>query len=187
MIGLFAVMFLEGSSLPFPGVALVLTYGYLLPFSYVGTAFTAAGMSVIYCLASLIPYFLGRKLKGLFPKRMQKGLDKARKFFLRYGIWSVALSRPFGLGNYISYVAGMSKIRLVPYLFLTLAGIYPWAYVMLVLGNYFNGSYKALQSFYNQYSIYLYAAAGAALALMTVYFYIRHKKRKMKPAVKEGG
>jgi len=34
-------------------------------------------------------------------------VKKGQAFFNRYGVWSIALSRPFGVSNYISYVAGM--------------------------------------------------------------------------------
>jgi membrane protein DedA with SNARE-associated domain len=178
LAGLFAAMFLEGSSLPFPGIAVVLAYGYILPFSYWNTAWIAAWMSVIYCISSLIPYFLGRKLEGLFQKRPKKGLQKAKDLFVRYGGWSVAISRPFGIGNYISYVAGMSKMKLVPYLLLTFIGIYPWSYVMLLLGNYFNGSYEAYQSFYRNYSVYLYLGAGIIAGISFLFFFLKRNKAR---------
>ncbi len=148
IVGAFIVMFIEGSSVPFPGIVIVLAYGYLLPINYWNTLWIAAGMSVFYTVASLIPYILGSKVNGMIGQRSPKGLEKAKEMFIRYGRWSVALSRPFGIGNYISYVAGMSRMRIIPYLLLTLVGIYPWSYIMLLLGNYFNGSYEAFQKFY---------------------------------------
>jgi len=187
IIGLFAAMFLEGSSLPFPGIAVVLAYGYILPFSYWNTAWIAALMSVVYCLASLLPYFFGSKVEGLFKKRAKKGLDKAKRLFVRYGVWSVAFSRPFGLGNYISYVAGMSKMRLSSYLLLTFIGIYPWSFVMILLGNYFNGSYQAFKQFYDHYSGYLYSAVALILVMIFIYFYMKNKREQERTPVREGG
>ncbi|QDP39965.1 DedA family protein [Radiobacillus deserti] len=187
LIGLFAAMFLEGSSLPFPGIAVVLAYGYILPFSYWNTALVAAAMSLMYCLASLIPYFLGGKIDGLLKKGPQKGLQKAKNLFVRYGAWSVAISRPFGLGNYISYVAGMSKMRLTPYLLLTFVGIYPWSFVMILLGNYFNGSYEAFRTFYQSNSIYLYVTVSIAIVIIGLNMVIRKKRKAGKTFVKEGG
>lgn len=187
LVGLFAAMFLEGSSLPFPGIAVVLAYGYILPFSYLNTAWVAAGMSIVYCIASLIPYFLGSKLEGLFQNRPKKGLQRATDLFVRYGGWSVAICRPFGLGNYISYVAGMSKMRLTPYLFLTFIGIFPWSFVMIVLGNYFNGSYEAFRVFYQNNSMYLYIAVTVLLGIIFLYFFIKNKRNNSKTAIKDGG
>ncbi|WP_159426156.1 DedA family protein [Desulfolucanica intricata] len=169
LVGLFATMFLEGSSLPFPGIAVVIAYGYILPFKYFDIIWVAAGMSFVYCMASLIPYGLGIKFEGLFGKYPKKGLQKAKDLFVRYGYWSVAISRPFLIGNYISYVAGMSKMRLKPYLFLTFIGIYPWSLGMILLGKYFNGSYEAFRSFYLNNSVYLYIALIIIISLGIIF------------------
>lgn len=187
LFGLIAAMFLEGSSLPFPGIAIVLAYGYILPFSYWNTFLIAALMSVVYSISSLIPYFVGNKLERLFQKRSNKGLEKAKGLFIRYGGWSVALTRPFGLGNYISYVAGMSKMRLTPYLLLTFIGIFPWSFVMILLGNYFNGSYEAFRSFYQNNSIYLYIVAVITIGMIVSFFILKNKRNQVRSTVVEGG
>lgn len=186
LIGLFAAMFLEGSSLPFPGIAVVIAYGYILPFEYFNPLWIAAGMSLVYSLASLIPYYIGSKLEGLIWKHPKKGINKARDLFNRYGVWSVAVSRPFGLGNYISYVAGMSKMSLRQYLLFTFIGIYPWSYVMILLGKYFKGSHEALMSFYQNNSSYFYFALTILLGIIFLYLLIRNKNNQDKAVIKEG-
>lgn len=173
LTGLFAVIFLEGSSLPFPGVALVIAYGGLLEHSYAGTALLSLALAAAYSTASLLPYFLGNKLEKIFKKKFHKGLDKATGLFNRYGIWSIALSRPFGIGNYISYLAGISRIPLISYLVLTFLGIYPWCFVMLRLGHYFNGNYEAFQTFFETYQFYLYVGVIVVLVGIFVHY---HKK-----------
>ncbi len=176
LFGLFGSMFIEGSSLPFPGVAVVLAYGYILPLRFLYTARIAAGMSIMYCASSLIPYFLGSKLEGFLLKKPNKSLERAKNLFNRYGFWSVALLRPFGLGNYISYIAGMSEMKVVPYIFFTFIGIYPWSFAILSLGKYFNGNYKAFQSFYYKNSIFIYSAA-AILLISIIFFYVGNRKK----------
>ena len=178
--GLYVAMFLEGSSLPFPGVIIVLSYGYLLSPGYINTIFIAAGMSAFYTLASLIPYFLGLKLEERLPQRLKKGLNKGTAFFNRYGIWSISFSRPFGIGNYIAYVAGMSNVHIIKYFILTFLGIYPWSYIMILLGNYFKGNYEALKNYFSTYSIYGYAVVIVAVVIVGLVFYMRAKKSKQK-------
>jgi membrane protein DedA with SNARE-associated domain len=186
--GLFLVMCLEGSSLPFSGLIIVLSYGYVLSPGYFDTALIAVGMSAFYCLASLIPYFLGMKLERYFPKKLKKGLKKGVSFFNRYGGWSIAFSRPFGIGNYISYVAGMSRVNLFKYIVLTFLGIYPWSYVMILLGDYFNGNYEAFKSYFNSYSMYGYAAAIVVIMVIIVFYYKKLKQEKGRLSkVEEGG
>lgn len=178
--GLFLVMFLEGSSLPFPGLVLVLSYGYVLSPGYFQTSLIAGGMSIFYTLASLIPYFLGKKVQGLISKKMKKGLDKGISLFQRYGIWSIAISRPFGIGNYISYVAGMSKVKLFQYSLLTFVGIYPWSFIMILLGKYFKGNYEAMKEYFQQFGIYGYGILLVGLIIIAFFYYNKRKREKGK-------
>ena len=135
LIGLLVVMFLEGSSLPFPGVAVVLSYGYALRPSLSEVVIISIVMSIVYSIASFIPYALAYKSEETINKKFGKKLAKAQDWFRRYGLWSVCLTRPFSVGNYISYVAGMSKVPRVKYFFYTFIGILPWSIVMLFVGN----------------------------------------------------
>ncbi|MHC0036326.1 DedA family protein [Pseudoneobacillus sp. C159] len=186
--GLFVVMALEGSSLPFPGIVMVLSFGYLFSPSYVDTALIAFGMSLSYSLASLIPYFLGMKMERLISKRLRKGLSKGQQFFNKYGIWSIALSRPFGIGNYISYIAGMSKVQLLKYSLLTFIGIYPWSFVMILLGDYFNGNYEAFKEFFATYSLYFYGVIMVVIVGIVLFYYKKFKREKLLlMKTKEGG
>jgi membrane protein DedA with SNARE-associated domain len=188
MPGLFVVMALEGSSLPFPGIVMVLSFGYLFSPSYLDTAFIAAGMSLSYSLASLIPYFLGLKMERLISKRLRKGLARGQQFFNKYGMWSIALSRPFGIGNYISYIAGMSKVNVMTYLLLTFMGIYPWSFVMILLGDYFNGNYEAFKEFFVTYSPYFYGGIIIVITAIVLFYYKKFKREKLLLArAKEGG
>lgn len=186
--GLFVAMGLEGSSLPFPGIVMVLSFGYLFSPSLFDTVIIALGMSVCYSLASLIPYFIAMKMERLIPKRLQKGLAKGQQFFNRYGMWSIALSRPFGIGNYISYIAGMSKVPLMTYMVLTMIGIYPWSFVMILLGDYFNGNYEALKESVTSYSPYFYGGVTGIFLLISLFYYLKFKREKrLVVRMKEGG
>lgn len=135
LIGLLVVMFLEGSSVPFPGVVVVLSYGYALRPSLSELVIIGIVMSIVYSLASFIPYSLAYKSEDAIRKKFGKRLAKAQDWFMRYGLWSVSLTRPFSVGNYISYVAGMSKVPKVKYFLYTFIGILPWSIVMLFVGN----------------------------------------------------
>ena len=178
--GLFLAMFLEGLSIPFPGVVIVLSFGYLLSPGFLSIALISVGMSSFYSIASLIPFFLASKLEGHLPKRIKRGLEKGQSFFKRYGLWSIAISRPFGLGNYISYVAGLSKVNALKYFLLTFIGIYPWSFIMMFMGDYFNGNFATIKQFFKEQSIYFYAAAFI-LVLIGLYYIVRkYKAAKMK-------
>lgn len=177
LVGLFAAIFLEGASVPFPGIVVVLAYGGLLNLSLAGMAGIAAAMAVIYSVASLIPYFIGNKLEHLIRPNIRKGLDKASRIFKRYGIWSIALSRPFGIGNYISYLAGMSGVGLLKYLLLTFAGIFPWCLAILYLGDYLNGNYDRFLVLFDEYKMEFYGTGMLLAILFTAYAIWRLRKK----------
>ena len=176
--GLLFIMFLEGLSLPIPGFIVVFSYGYSLSPGYVNTAFIAIWMSISYSIGSLIPYYIGIKLEESFPKRLKKRLDKGMSFFNRFGIWSIALSRPLAIGNYISFVAGMGRVHLIKYLILTFLGIYPWSYGMIFLGDYFNGNYEAFRNYFSSYSMYGYGGVFVCIAFILLFYYKKLRQRK---------
>lgn len=167
--GLFLAMFLEGSSIPMPGVVIVLTFGYVLSPGFTGIAVIALVMSLFYTSASLIPFYLAAKLESKFPKKLKRKLAKSQDYFNRYGTWSIALSRPFGVGNYISYIAGLSKINPVKFFLLTFLGIYPWCVVMLWLGDYFNGNIEAVMQVFHSPEVYLFGLVGIIIGLLLLW------------------
>lgn len=132
-LGLYLSMLLEGSSLPFPGLAAVLAIGNLLSPNPLEAFWLALGMSLAYSIASFLPYIIGLKLQSRLHTKLK--LSKVQTWFQRYGVWSICISRPFGVGNYISYVAGMSNVNPLRYGVLTFIGIFPWAYTMLLLAS----------------------------------------------------
>lgn len=177
LFGLFTAIFLEGASVPFPGIIVVLAYGGLLDMSLAGMVGIAAIMAAIYSVASLIPYFIGNKLEHLIRPNIRKGLDKASRIFNRYGIWSIALSRPFGIGNYISYLAGISGVGLLKYLLLTFTGIFPWCLAILYLGDYLNGNYDHFLVLFDEYKIEFYGT-GLLLAMVFTGYAIWRRRKK---------
>ncbi|HSI66419.1 MAG TPA: VTT domain-containing protein [Planococcus sp. (in: firmicutes)] len=178
LFGLFIAIFLEGAAVPFPGIVFGLAYGGLLNLSPVGMAGIAAVMATIYSLSSLIPYFIGKKLEHLLSPRIRKALDKASRIFKRYGIWSIALSRPFGIGNYISFISGISQVGLVKYLALTYAGILPWSFGVLYLGDYLDGNYDRFLVLFDEYKVEFYGTGLLLAILFTAYSVWKHRKNE---------
>lgn len=139
-MGLFLSMFLEGSSVPFPGIIVVMAFGYLLHPEIPEIFWLSLSMALVYCLASYIPYAIGRRLEINAAGKLGKRLAKAQYLFRKYGEFSICVTRPFMLGNYISYVAGMSRVKPWRYGLLTFSGIFPWAFAVLLLGKLYYGS-----------------------------------------------
>lgn len=164
-IGLLLIMAIEGAAFPIPGVFAVLAYGYLRKPSITQIAVVAVAMSLTYSIASYLPYLLGRRYSTLVLKKYPK-VQIVRNCFSRYGECAIALTRPFGLGNYIAYAAGMAKTHTVKYGILTFAGILPWSAATIMLGKYSNGTATAAVSLIKQ--CWLVCEPVAAYALLAV-------------------
>ncbi|TDQ36093.1 DedA family protein [Aureibacillus halotolerans] len=140
--GLYVGLFLEASSLPFPGAITALIYGYFLKPDPLRLFYYALIASLLYTVASFIPYTIGYKMENFVERKIgARKIKKATSFFQRCGVWSIAFSRPLGIGNYISYISGMSHIRPIYFACLTFIGIFPWLAFTLFLGTLGNLSF----------------------------------------------
>lgn len=167
IVGLLAVMAIEGSSIPFPGIIIVLSYGYLFNPSLAEIAMTALMMALSYSLSSYIPYTVGTKVANKANSILKDKYSNAQNWMNKYGAISIAITRPFGAGNYISYVGGITRIKPLKYGILTFIGIYPWCFIMLNLGKLYKGNANAIKALLEQYSIHAYIVIAL---LVIVYF-----------------
>jgi membrane protein DedA with SNARE-associated domain len=142
-VGIFAGMLLEGLTIPFPGVTFVILGGALaakLQLNY----WLVASLAVLgYSLGTFLPYYVarlgGRQMLYKYGKYVfltHKKLELAESWFERYGNWVVCLSRPFFFGNYVSYLAGLTKMNFSQFVVYTLLGTLPWCFLLIALGYY---------------------------------------------------
>jgi membrane protein DedA with SNARE-associated domain len=177
MWGLFAGNAIEASSLPFPGALVTLTYGYLLDPSWTKLIILAFTSSLVYTVFSYIPYGIGYKIKDkIKEKTSSKKMAKGQKWFRKCGLWSIAITRPLGIGNYISYVAGISKVNKWKFGGLTFIGIFPITLTMLIVGK--NGNLKYVQSLMSNIQTYLLIGGAILLIGFLSYKYFFKLKAK---------
>ena len=173
---------LEASSLPFPGGMMTLTYGYLLNASVIEMVGFAFLTSIIYTIFSFIPYGIGLKVKDKVEKKLKKKkVERVQRWFRKCGSWSIAITRPLGVGNYVSYVSGMSKVKAWVFAVLTFVGIFPWTIAMLWIGK--NGNIKSVQAIFGSIQKYVFLILIVAVIGFIGYHYyqkkckIEHKKQ----------
>ena len=150
---------IEGAAIPFPGAFLLAWSGFILGRDLADLAL-ATGLGVSgYMVGAIIPYLLGRLggrpvIEQAFRRfQLSTGkIDLAERWFNKYGLVVVAASRPFFLGNYVSFVAGMAHTRFIPFLLCTGLGIFPWVFVYLYLGMVFGRHWQKAVELVGQYS-----------------------------------
>lgn len=177
--GLLFTMAIEGLSVPIPGIIVVLTVGYILNLGLIQTLIVSFFMSFLYSISSLLPYNIGYKLEDLIRKKYSKQINAAQHYFNKYGESSIAILRPFAIGNYISYLAGISKVNKWKFALLTFVGIYPWCVIMLLIGKISRGNIKYAINLAKSYSVYFYLfAVIIVLIIAGIIIYRRHMIKK---------
>jgi membrane protein DedA with SNARE-associated domain len=161
----------EGLSLPFPSVLFVIMAGAAVARGKMSFWAVVLLASSTYTLGSIIPYYMGYHLKKLdrYPwmkawlDRIPKPAQAVNKLFLRHGNKIVALSRPFWIGNCVSYFAGLNHMPTLKFLFYTFAGILPWAIAATYAGTIFGANMQGALDLISQYT---YSAMGLIAALL---------------------
>lgn len=175
--GLFLSTAIEASSLPFPGATFVLIYGFLMkvaPWELVLISFIN---SIIFTIFSFIPFGIGYKVESFTKKKFDPAkIEKAQNWFRKYGEWSIALSRPLSIGNYISYLSGMSKIKPWRFALFTFIGAFPWNTLLLLIGN--AGSLEMIQQFLDFMEKFGTAIAVLVVLVLIGWWYWRKRGAK---------
>jgi membrane protein DedA with SNARE-associated domain len=174
LLAIFVLMTLESCGIPISSEVVVPLGGALAArghLSFVGVVVAATAGNL---LGSLIAYVLVRRYGEaviMGPGRrvgLKAGhLHLARRFFARFGLIAVFLGRLLPVvRTYISFPAGLSDIRPIPFATATVLGAIPWnlalAYAGFVLGANYERVAKALGPFTIPIAVLILLAIGLA-------------------------
>lgn len=146
------------------------------------TAGSVSGAVVLYFVGRLIPAeVLGRLFSGRVGKLLHfdaGDVELAKTWFARKGTAAVFLCRLVPIvRSLISIPAGISKMRLVPFLFLTAAGSLLWNTVLVLLGKAAGDSWERVTEAFGIYSDVFLMILGTGL-LLAVMMYRSREGRK---------
>lgn len=180
-LGIFLLMAVESSFVPFPSEIVLVPAGYLasqgqMSFSYI--MISALGGSLV---GAFINYYLaltlGRKILQKYGKYFfisEIALVKMENYFDKHGHISTFTGRLIpGIRQLISIPAGLAKMNIFQFSLFTALGAGIWALVLTLLG-YFIGDNQELISIYLKQITIAVLVAIIALA----YLYYRYQKRK---------
>ncbi len=153
LIAIFLTMAGESAGLPISSEIVVPLGGALasqgkLPFLAVVAASSLGNLS-----GSLVAYLLTRRYgEQVILSRAGKwmGLSRghlrlANRFFDRYGVWAVFLGRLLPIvRTYISFPAGLSRVKLLTFTIATLLGAIPWNFALAYAGFRLGQHYEAV-------------------------------------------
>lgn len=182
-IGVFVFMLVEYASIPIPSELILPFYGIaaaegkdsLIPIIVVSTLAALLGSVVCY----YIGVFGGRPVIQWVEKKSPKTVqyfDKLAIWFSKYGKQSILVARILPVvRTYVSLIAGVEKISLLPFLSYSFVGILIWNLTLILLG-YFVGDNMALIN--EILSRYTKATIIVIVIAIIIYLIMKFKKKK---------
>ena len=96
---------------------------------------------------------------------------------LKHGDQIVAFSRPFWIGNFVSYFAGLARMSLVKFVVLTFSGIFAWSLVVVSIGEAFSSNLPKAAKLIKDYS--LMTTIGVIVIVFGAYWFNNLIKRRV--------
>ena len=175
--GIVVLMAIDGACFPIPSEFIMPFAGFLVAegrFNIHAVAFAGAfgsllGSIVIYALG----FYGGRPLLERYGRYIlirKHELAMADRFFVRWGKWTVFISRMVPLvRTYISLPAGIARMEFRSFCILTFAGALLWSYALTWVGVRLGENWENIRD----YTHLLDWIVGAALLLLIIFWLVR--------------
>ncbi|MFF2885361.1 MULTISPECIES: DedA family protein [unclassified Paenibacillus] len=186
--GILLMIALENLFPPIPSEVILTFGGFMTTY----TSLTALGVIVVATLGSLIGaiilFYIGRLLGverlekivdrwGRFLRVKKEDIRKADAWFDKYGYWAVFICRMIPLiRSLISLPAGMSGMKIMPFLFFTTIGTLIWNTILVTVGAAVGDNWTEIVHFMDVYSNIAYALI-ALVAIIVLILYIRRARK----------
>jgi membrane protein DedA with SNARE-associated domain len=180
--GVFALMAIESSFIPFPSEIVLIPAGYLASKGEMDVTLifiSALGGSMV---GAFINYFgallIGRTLLERYGKYVfikPEALDKMDSFFDAHGHISTFTGRLIpGIRQLISIPAGLSRMNLKVFSFYTALGAGLWSLILIILGYVMGENEALIKAYLHQIT---FIAIGSAAVMGVIYYYVQRRKR----------
>jgi len=169
--GIFILMTIEGIITPIPSELIIPFAGYLAAQGdmnivlvvVVGTAGAALGNSVAY----LIGFRLGRPLIQRYGKYIfldERDLGLAERWFAKYGDIGILLGHAIpGVRSFISFPAGIGKMRFRNFVLFSTVGALIWTTVLALAGYVLLEEWRRFADTTENIDLYVVIAAAAII------------------------
>ncbi len=178
--GIFLLMLIESSFIPFPSEVIMIPAGYLASKGDMNIAIAIACGILGSLMGALINYYLaiwlGRPLLiryGKYVMFKEHHLVQMENFFARHGHISTFTGRLIPMiRQYISIPAGLAKMNLPIFCFYTSLGAGIWVTILTLLGFYIGENEALIKEYLRDIVIILVIACIVGLA---VYWHFQKK------------
>jgi membrane protein DedA with SNARE-associated domain len=180
-LGIFLLMAVESSFVPFPSEIVLIPAGYLASngqmniFAIMGSALggSLVGAFINYYLALL----LGRKMLKKYGKYFfikESAVDKMDAYFAKHGHISTFIGRLIpGIRQLISIPAGLARMDLATFSIFTTLGAGIWAFILVMLGYFIGENQELIDAYLKQITVTV-----IGILVVLGYLYYRYQKNK---------
>ena len=173
-MGIFLLMMIESSFIPFPSELVLIPAGYLAQQGEMNVFLIFLASLLGSLVGAFINYFLalfiGRELLMRYGKYFfisNSAMEKMERFFDAHGPISTFTGRLIpGIRQLISIPAGISRMPLIPFTLYTALGAGIWSIVLIALGYVLGENKELITTYLHQISLVMF---GAIIVLITVY------------------
>jgi membrane protein DedA with SNARE-associated domain len=183
--GLVAVLFLmtiESCGVPFPSEVIMPTAGVLAATGHISGGLFAA--IVAGAVGNLIGSLIAFAVSARFGEPVLLGpgrwigirahhIELADGWFRRWGLWAVLIGRVLPvIRTYISFPAGLARIKVMPFSVLTFVGALPWCAALALVGYTLGKNYDRV----SRPIEYAAVALAVLVAGVVVVWYVRGRR-----------
>ena len=180
-MGIFLLMMIESSFIPFPSEIVLIPAGYLVHQGEMNMLLVFLAALFGSLAGAFINYFgaliIGRRLLLKFGKYFfvsNSAMDKMEAFFQKHGPISTFTGRLIpGIRQLISIPAGLSKMPLISFSLYTALGAGIWSMVLIMLGYIVGENQELITTYLHQITL-----AVLGTLVVVVFVYIRRIKTK---------
>jgi len=180
-LGIFIMMAIESSFIPFPSEIVLIPAGYLASQGEMNITYIMMSAILGSLLGAFVNYFLAFTLGRRFLLRYGKyffispeTLEKMERFFKKHGHISTFTGRLIpGIRQLISIPAGLAKMDLLEFSLFTTLGAGIWALILTLLGYYIGENQELIKEYLKEITTFV-----VVLLLIIGALYYRYQKRR---------
>ncbi len=171
--GIVLLMALESACIPLPSEVIMPFSGYLVFTGRFGLHAAALAGALGCAAGSAVAYWVGvyggrpfLEKYGRFVLIRRKDLDMADRFFNRWGMWAVFISRLLPvIRTFISLPAGISRMPFVPFITLSFVGSVPWCYLLTYVGQKLGENWESIRNYFHGADAVIVVVLGIGFAV----------------------
>jgi len=170
--GIVALMAIESACIPLPSEVIMPFSGYLVSLGRFNLLFASLAGALGCAVGSAAAYWVGvwggrpfLERYGRYVLIRRKDLDTADRFFARWGMWAVLISRLLPvIRTFISLPAGISRMPFLPFLALSFIGSLPWCYMLAYVGMVLGRNWATIRGYFHGADAVIGVLIAAAFA-----------------------